>query len=177
MAACDPKATLALSASTVRYFSQRLLNPNTIGANHAPATKTKRADPLRGPAFLFLLLRRGLNLRESRFTRSRSDAGASRTAARATEARSAEGQSCLAAKPRGPSCPPTNKAAVPRRPTNIGAQRDIHPVRFIKVCSDTPKSCGSDSTFLIVLIGQKIISYTSRQSYAHPCGRRRSARC
>lgn len=35
MTACDPKATLAPSASTVRFLSRQLLDPNRIGANHA----------------------------------------------------------------------------------------------------------------------------------------------
>ena len=54
----------------------------------------KRAGPNGAGFFIFDIAVRIWFCVESRFTRSRSDAGASRIAARATEARSAEGKSC-----------------------------------------------------------------------------------
>ena len=59
-----------------------------------PLPKMKRAGPNGAGFFIFDIAVRIWFCVESRFTRSRSDAGASRIAARATEARSAEGKSC-----------------------------------------------------------------------------------
>ena len=94
MTACDPKVTLAPSASGVRFLIGQLVNPNTTGANLAPAANNNKVPPYRAlPHFRLVRFgRASKRIRvshpgaECRLTAGETDRSATRGGAKLTSA-------------------------------------------------------------------------------------------